>query len=43
MKIMIRRNSKRAVLKITAETKQDQRILAEAIKKGLGIKKGDAQ
>lgn len=38
MRITITRKGKGAVVKITAETKRDQRLLAEGIKQGLGIK-----
>lgn len=45
MRITIRRKGKRAVLRITAENKGDQKLLAEAIRNGLGItaenKEGD--
>ena len=46
MKITIKRKGKGAVMRITAETKRDQRILAEGIRRGLGIrtdKKGDGE
>lgn len=39
MKITIKRKGGRVYTKITAETKRDQRILAEGIRKGLGITK----
>lgn len=38
MRITIRRKGKRAVMKITAESKLEQELLAGAIRKGLGIK-----
>lgn len=38
MKITIKRKGKGAVMRITAENKRDQRLLAGAIRKGLGIK-----
>ena len=37
MKITIKRKGGRVYAKITAETKRDQKILAEGIRKGLGI------
>ena len=39
MKITIRRKGGRVYTKITAETKRDQKILAEGIRQGLGITK----
>ena len=38
MRITIRRKGNRVVTKITAEGKREQKLLAEAIRKGLGIK-----
>lgn len=38
MKITIKRKGNRVVTTITAETKRDQKILAEGIRQGLGIK-----
>ncbi len=38
MRITIKRRGGRAVMRITAETKRDQRLLAEGIRRGLGIK-----
>lgn len=38
MRITIKRKGNRAVMRITAETKRDQKILAEGIRQGLGIK-----
>jgi len=41
MRITIKRKGGAAVMRITAETKREQELLAGAIRKGLGIKTGE--
>jgi len=38
MRITIKRRNGRSVMRITAENKRDQKLLAEGIRRGLGIK-----
>ncbi len=38
MRITVKRKGNRVHMRIVAETKRDQKVLAEGIRKGLGIK-----
>ncbi len=43
MKIIIKRKCGRGILRIKAETKAEQKQLADAIRRGLGIKTKDKE